>query len=510
VGNAGEILGWLTRTCSGDRTVVEPATSNRKAQLEVIVDHVGNLDNAAMVISRLHRGEKRLAFVDSRARTEELAASLRDRDVETYVSHGSLGRDERRAAEKAFATSRDCVIVATSTLELGIDVGDLDRVIQIDAPATVASFLQRLGRTGRREGLSSNTLFLTTDDDAFLQCMGLLRCWEDGFVEPLEPPPLPLHLLVQQLLALVLQEEGVGRHTWRDWYGQPFVFGTEVAEHVEELTAHLLENRFLFEDNGVLGIGEQGEKTFGGRNFLDLMAVFSEPPMLTVMVGRTELGHVPVRLLTVEQRDGHVLLLAGRSWDIIDVDWRRGVVRVEPSNDRGKVRWFGDGRGLSFELCQGMRQVIAGRDLEKVTMSRRAVERLTQLQGEFGWIGDGEETTMHVAPDGSRRWWTFAGTFANIWLVNALGDLSTKQLPGDLNISLAPGVTGDEIRRHLDAVDTDQLQLGAAIARGAVDRLKFADALPEAYARRVVERRMRADQAVRQIASWPVRQCFAV
>ena len=100
----------------------------------------------------LHRGEKRLVFCDSRSRVEQLALLLREREVETFVSHSSLGAEERRLAEQAFAQRQNCVIVATSSLELGIDVGDLDRVIQIDAPATVSSFLQRMGRTGRRAG----------------------------------------------------------------------------------------------------------------------------------------------------------------------------------------------------------------------------------------------------------------------------------------------------------------------------------------------------------------------
>ena len=88
-------------------------------------------------------GEKRLVFCESRQTVEELGQLLRARGVTTFLSHASLSADERRRAEQAFAEARDCVIVSTSTLELGIDVGDLDRVIQIDAPPTVASFLQR-------------------------------------------------------------------------------------------------------------------------------------------------------------------------------------------------------------------------------------------------------------------------------------------------------------------------------------------------------------------------------
>jgi ATP-dependent helicase Lhr and Lhr-like helicase len=203
VGNPQGLLSWFTAGVpDAPREVVQPAGAAARPDPEVTIDYVGSIENAATVISRLHRGEKRLVFVDSRARVEELALALRARDVTTFLSHGSLGREERRAAEQAFAESRDCVIVATSTLELGIDVGDLDRVIQLDAPTTVASFLQRLGRTGRRDDAVANTLFLATSEDALAQTLGLCLAWEDGYVEPLEAPAYPVHLLAQQCLAL--------------------------------------------------------------------------------------------------------------------------------------------------------------------------------------------------------------------------------------------------------------------------------------------------------------------
>src|SRR5690606_39912293 len=116
------------------------------------IDYVGSIEHAATVITRLHRGEKRLVFCDSRAVAEQLGHALRAAGVRTLVSHASLGAAERKLAEREFAEGSDCVIVATSTLELGIDVGDLDRVIQIDAPSTVSSFLQRkIGRASCRE-----------------------------------------------------------------------------------------------------------------------------------------------------------------------------------------------------------------------------------------------------------------------------------------------------------------------------------------------------------------------
>lgn len=258
VGSAEALLSWLVAGMNGATQVVAPQSGSR-ADADVQVDFVGNLANAATVISRLHRGEKRLVFCDSRAQVEGLAVELRARSVRTFVSHSSLSVDARRQAEAAFASGDNCVIVATSTLELGIDVGDLDRFLQIDAPNTVASFLQRLGRTGRRKGTHRNCLFLTTTDHALLRAVALVELWRGGFVEPIEPPPLPYHVLAQQLLALSLQESGIGKRTWPEWIPGLLSQTRISAEEVGALVRYMLREGMLFEDDGVLGIGAEGE-----------------------------------------------------------------------------------------------------------------------------------------------------------------------------------------------------------------------------------------------------------
>ena len=205
VGNPKSLIDWMLP--GQPTTVIGEGQSGDDADLTI--DFVGSLENAATVISRLHSGEKRLVFCDSRAKTEELSALLRDLGVRTFVSHSSLSADERRQAEKAFAEEPNCVIVATSTLELGIDVGDLDRVIQIDAPGSVASFLQRMGRTGRRKGAMRNCLFLATDDEGLMIASAIVRLWREGFVELINPPVTPWHLVAQQGIALILQHRGL-------------------------------------------------------------------------------------------------------------------------------------------------------------------------------------------------------------------------------------------------------------------------------------------------------------
>ena len=361
VGNAEALLDWLVAGDDAPKRVVAPET-RPLADADVQVDFVGNLANAAMVISRLHRGEKRLVFCDSRSQVESLAVELRGRSVRTFVSHSSLSVDERRQAESAFASGDDCVIVATSTLELGIDVGDLDRVIQIDAPNTVASFLQRLGRTGRRKGTDRNCLFLATTDDALLRAVALVELWRSGFVEPIEPPALPYHVLAQQLLALSLQEGGVGKRTWIEWI-PGLLSGSGISgEDVDALVRYMLSESMLFEDEGLLGIGTEGEGRYGLKNFLELFSIFTSPPLFTVLHGRTEIGQVHQLTFQPRGEGPTTLALGGRQWPVKHVDWDRRQAFVEPTELRGRSRWLGAGQALSFALCQAVKSVLVKKD----------------------------------------------------------------------------------------------------------------------------------------------------
>lgn len=122
VGNPEALLRWFPGPSAREAVMVSPPGA-LPAEADVEIDFVGNLQNAAKLLKILRCGEKRLVFCDSRARTEELATYLRSEGISRFVSHCSLSTEQRQQA-------RDCVIVATSTLELGIDVGDLDRLIQ--------------------------------------------------------------------------------------------------------------------------------------------------------------------------------------------------------------------------------------------------------------------------------------------------------------------------------------------------------------------------------------------
>ncbi|MGK5446044.1 DEAD/DEAH box helicase [Streptomyces radiopugnans] len=520
VGNPAHLLTWLQGSGAGRRPgrVVAPqpghtpgapsgATAETAADSppgDVQLDHVGSLDNAATVIAALHRGEKRLVFCESRRYVEELGEKLRARGVTAFLSHASLSLDERRRAETAFAEARDCVIVSTSTLELGIDVGDLDRVIQIDAPSSVASFLQRIGRTGRRPGTSRNCLFLALGEDGLLDAAGLLLQWSRGWVEPVAAPPEPRHIAAQQLLALCLQEHRVGENLWQEWWNGLGPFGPSA----QPIARHLVEQGYLDRDGGMLFIGPEAERRFGQRHFMNLTAVFTAPPQFTVLDGRREIGRTDPGLLT-ERTDGpRRLLLAGRSWQVTYIDWRRRRCFVEPVDGGGRAKWSGTGfgRGASFELTRAVREVLLGAD-PPVDLTRRARGALEEARGHFLERVHPGGTLVTRDRDGHLRWWTWAGHRTNATLAATLDGIAVPgQRINDHWIRLREDLT-PRAWKEAAADAPDRLCL-PAVDEKAVRGLKFGEALPPRLAEATLAARLADLGSAAAVLAEPVR--FAV
>lgn len=511
VGNAPELLRWFQGgVAAGPGSVISPAF---EASVDAVieVDYVGSLANAATIISGLHTGEKRLVFAETRANVELLASTLRRLGTETYVSHSSLSVDERRRAEQAFAEARDCVIVSTSTLELGIDVGDLDRVIQIGAPQTVASFLQRLGRTGRRPGSSRNMLFLATTDDELVQAVALCLLWEEGFVEPVAPPPSPRHVLAQQLLALALQKGAVARGRW--W--EP-LSGLSLASDSDRaaITDWMLETGHLDADGPMLFVGPEAEKRFGRKHFLELLSVFTSSPQFAVIHGRSEIGRVDPFVLIRKVAGPRVLALAGRGWLVNAVDWSRRRAYVEPADSAGAARWISIGQPQAYELVDGQRRVLLGEMPARRRLSRRASEHLPVVRADYLNRVDADSTLV-TSIDARTRWWTWAGGRANAVLVAALEAVDPTLVDDEYvydnrQIGLRSSVSAAEIRRAVHAVQArveGLAELRPFVTERALEQLKFSELLPPDLARDTLQARLAdRDAAVRvltrPIATW--------
>ncbi len=471
VGNPEAVLAWLCGSSRRERAVVR--APGARAPADLALDFVGSRENAAKLIAELHPGKKRLVFVDSRRGVEQIGRLLRDRGVDVHVTHSSLSAQERHSAERAFAEGRDCVIVATSALELGIDIGDLDHVLQVGSPTSVASFLQRLGRSGRREGTRANFTLLATDPDQLLQAAALLRLHARGYVEPVRTPDRAFHVLAHQLIALSIQEEGIPESDGWGWISgaAPFA-GIGVADR-SELIEHMIAQGILLRADGRLSLGPRGERLYGFRNFTELYAVFSTPRILTVLHGGQEIGTVEAAFVQGQELAQLTFTLAARSWRVASADLSRGLLRVEPAPEGRHARWNGRPTILRRELCQAIREVLVSSDSDP-WWSRRAHSKLDELRAEQAYLLDCE--TPLVPDGGGYRLWNFEGGRRNNVLAKSLeGILGEKVTSGNLVIGFrdAAGQSEVAIRQALE-------RLRAEARPSRRDALAYAEGLDRA------------------------------
>lgn len=310
--------------------------------------------------------------------------------------------------------------------------------------------------------------------------MGMLLRWSEGFVEPITAPPEPLHLFVQQLLALVLQHGRIGSRRWNAELARVPVLAGFIADgSAADIVEHLIEREMLVDDQGMLSMGPEAERSFGYRHFIELTSLFATSPMFLVRWGAKEVGRLDPIALTNSDDAYQPILLGGRAWDVGRIDWRSQIVNVTPSERTdGKARWMGDSGPLSADLCDGIRRVLAGETPGGVILTKRATATLAQLRDDMPWARN-LGTTL-VEESGHRRWFTFAGLKANEAIAAQLGPL---RAPGRVdNLSVPIDATRDELAARRSTLDGH-----ASISSN--DTVKFAAALPERLIARMTSAR---------------------
>lgn len=492
VGNPQVIGAWLQGSSERPFRLVDPPRSG--AQRDLRVDLCDDVGHAARAIGQLGRGRKSLVFVESRAKAERVAHALGGSGVEVFIHHSSVSRADRTLAEEQFARGQNTAIVCTSTMELGIDVGDLDQVIQVDAPSTVASFLQRIGRTGRRSNTRSNCTFFCLSTESLLQSVALLRLAERGWVEDVRPASHALHILAHQVMALILQEGGMSRHRLLPWVQAAYPFASVREERLQELISTMLERQILYEADGLLSLGQRGEKLYGRKNFFELYAVFTAPPMLRVQQGREDVGYIQALFVSLHDRDAGPLCfrLAGRAWEVTGTDWGKGVLHVQPA-DHGRVpSWLGMPGMLSTELCQEMMGTLLAPGSEAAWLTPVAERELAALRESYSGLLEKGTAPIEEQTEGV-QWHTFVGGSVNRLLAAGLEVKTGKRwVAGNLSVRSkdTPLTVASDAVRGLAALNWEDVAAQAArgMARGLLS--KFQPCLPEDAEDRLLAERL--------------------
>jgi ATP-dependent Lhr-like helicase len=328
-----------------------------------VFDRVAELINA-------HRTT--LVFVNTRRMAERVARQLSDRVGEAHVTshHGSMSKEHRLAAEQRLKAGELRALVATASLELGIDIGAVELVCQLGSPRSIAAFLQRVGRSGHGVGmLPKGRLFPASRDD-LVECAALLDASRRGELDTLIIPEKPLDILAQQIVAAVACEEWGeeelydlmrGAHPYRDLPRQEF---TQVVRMLAEgfATGRGRRGAHLHRDavNGRLR-GRRGARlaaiTSGGAipDTADYDVVL-EP-------GNTRIGSVNEDF-AIESMAGDIFQLGNASWRILRVE--PGKVRVEDARGQPPTLpfWLGEAPGRTHELSESvsrLREEVATR-----------------------------------------------------------------------------------------------------------------------------------------------------
>ena len=376
-------------------------------------DAPANADPGIGYIFEHTRGKKCLVFVNSREECEMVTTTLRhycelNHEPDRFlVHHGNLSASYRETAEGIMKDdSQYMTTVTTATLELGIDIGRLERAFQIDAPWTVSSFLQRMGRTGRRE-LPPEMWFVIREDEPevramlpttipwkLLQGIALVQLYlEERWVEPPRLDRLPFSLLYHQTMSTLASCGELSPRALADRVLRLHYFHRITQEDYRVLLRHLIATDHIQQtEQGGLIVGLAGERVINSFKFY---GVFQESEEYTVRSESQELGTVvsppPV---------GEKLAIAGHVWQVLDVDHKRRLIYCQQG--KGSVpAYFGQCPGdLHTKILTRMRRVLQ-EDRQYPYLMKNAVARLEQARFTAAHSGAAEKPLINL---GGNMW----------------------------------------------------------------------------------------------------------
>ena len=306
------------------------------------------------------KDNKVLIFPNSRGRAEEVSVKLRKisdrvKGHPNYFSHHSSVDREVREYVEYFAKNnnrQNFCISCTSTLELGIDIGTVDEVVQIDATHSIASLIQRVGRSGRKEGESSNLYLYATNEWSLLQSIACWLLYKEGFIEPPQKNEKPYDILVHQALSITKGHSGIRLTELINQLQENAAFNQIELSEIEEILKHLIEIDFLEKLQHEVIIGVEGEKVVNSRDFY---SVFKTEENFKVVNAGNTIGEIPFSPQIIEDEN---ILLSAKIWKIKFVEHKAKKIEVIPTKDGKKPMFFGGGATIHQRIREKMFEVL--------------------------------------------------------------------------------------------------------------------------------------------------------
>jgi ATP-dependent Lhr-like helicase len=374
---------------------------------------------------------KCIVFSNSKAEVEDNIGNIKkiakknNTDDIYEVHHGNISASYREYVEKQMKNSELPIVTgATLSLELGIDLGKLERIVQIGAPISVSSFVQRLGRAGRRgnpsemwfvfkeEIMGSDEPFYKDINWNFLMCIAMIQLYlEEKWIEPIEKRSFPYGILYHQTMSFMVSAGEIKPGVLAQNILSMNQFKWITQNDYKVLLRYLIENKQLERtENNKLLIGENGEKEI---NRYEFYSVFEAMKEYSVKCHSEIIGSVQ-KLFEVGER----FALAGRNWESVELDSDAGVIYVKETKGSGKNKWNSEGKQtINQKVMDKIKEIVlsdrnyayigesGSQNLEKIRkksikkdLTQKQIQKIDQVTfGIFPFLGTKELITLGYA-----------------------------------------------------------------------------------------------------------------
>lgn len=472
VGNPDALLNWMSAATRKKQVVKAPSPPSKKAFSFVVEDDFYRRVDA---VARAVRGKKSLVFVESRSFAERLLTPLQDTLTSVFVHHSAVSSEDRSAAESSFSNAGETCVICTSTMELGVDIGSLDLVVQMGAPTSVASFLQRLGRTGRR-GEPAQMLFVVESPCEFILSLAAIESAMQHVSESLLPPAFPADVLAQQLFILLKGKTGLGKSQIISSITALTPFSKVSTDAISDILEYLLGTEYLARDGDLYIIGTRAEAEFGRSNWRSLISVIPDSgEYLAVLTDGTVVGTLDARFVAGDS--GKTFTFTGRKWRLLHRDDLHHRALIEPStSQKGNLsRPFWGGSSVSMGenytplLCEAVGKILS-RQRTLLPLLEADAEILNELLSSLprNFVQSPEHIRTEPEVNG---WSVVVSTFAGMGVNRVIAMLLRNRLdrchefkvtPFAIRVfgfedSMAGDVVSDVLLRIEDTFDSSEL-----------------------------------------------------
>ncbi|EMA2482069.1 TPA: DEAD/DEAH box helicase [Vibrio vulnificus] len=334
------------------------------------------------------RGGNHLVFANSRKRTESIAATLSDFcdqqcvPNEFFPHHGSLAKELREDLEKRLLQEQyPTTAVCTMTLELGIDIGKVNSVVQVTAPHSISSLRQRVGRSGRRGGPSILRVLIAEDEltkDSnvvdilrleLIQSLAMIRLLIGSkWYEPADSSLYHFSTLLHQILAVIAQWGGIRADQLFNLLCKEGPFQKVGVDDFKGLLGHMGNTNLITQlGNGELVLGILGERITSHYSFY---AVFKTPEEYRVINGTKTLGTLPIDSLVLV---GQNIVFGGKRWKVNDIDSDKKTIYVERAKGGKPPKFGGSGMTIHDVVRQEMFRILKDGDY-RISVGNKKVD----------------------------------------------------------------------------------------------------------------------------------------